>query len=315
MRDPVVPPYMSGRRQIALRKLALPIHAKTVAWVMGTYAGPDGGSIYPKIETLMAECDLSRSAIQRAVKTLIERGLLVLVKRGGGRQSNHYRLALPDRWETKPVTNRPAPDHEPCHTGTPDVSESDPCLFDTSEMSQRHGCGVTVTPDLSMEQPVRKVSPDALRASPPTAMATGELAADRPPDEVLQPESYPKPGPAPPVAQSSPRRSTAGQTQLREDWTPNAQSFEKGRELRYSADEVAWLADDFRDFWLSNGGRKRNWDRAFNNFVAGTHAADKIAVLRRSRGTVDDGRRSGAAARIEAIGRLKSRLRCIDDNA
>lgn len=63
---------------------------------MALYANESGRSIYPSINTLVAELKFSRTTIKEAIKTLIDKRRIILVKQGNSKthQSNEYRINL-----------------------------------------------------------------------------------------------------------------------------------------------------------------------------------------------------------------------------
>lgn len=73
--------------------------------------------------------------------------------------------------------------------------------------------------------------------------------------------------PAPP---SKPKRAPPSAFRLPDDWSPKLTHYDLGKSLGLTAQQVDYEADKFRDYWHAAGGqnaRKRDWDRAFNNWV------------------------------------------------
>jgi DNA-binding transcriptional ArsR family regulator len=69
---------------------------KAVGGWLADYANPDGTSIHPGEYRLMVELDLSRGAVQRAMRVLREAGLMEVTSRGGRKahKADTYRLIL-----------------------------------------------------------------------------------------------------------------------------------------------------------------------------------------------------------------------------
>jgi DNA-binding GntR family transcriptional regulator len=74
-------------------KIKLPTYEKFVLIMLSNYADEEG-KCWPSIETLCNETGLSRPTIKRVLKRLVERGLIVKVKRirGNLQTSNCYLL-------------------------------------------------------------------------------------------------------------------------------------------------------------------------------------------------------------------------------
>jgi DNA-binding MarR family transcriptional regulator len=62
---------------------------KFVLLGIANHAGPTGKNAFPSVDTLSGYTELSRSTVNRAIKGLIDKGLLECVS-GGGRRSNTY---------------------------------------------------------------------------------------------------------------------------------------------------------------------------------------------------------------------------------
>ena len=97
---------------------------KFVLLGIANHSSPDGTGSWPSIETLGKYTRLSRSTVQRCVKSLVEKGYLHK-EEGGGRRSNTYTLQmekeepLAEVVELKVVT-------EGSQSDTPGASEDSP---------------------------------------------------------------------------------------------------------------------------------------------------------------------------------------------
>jgi len=69
---------------------------KLVAIKLADVANDDGSSIFPAVQTIADECELSKRHVQRVMAEFQREGMLVLVKEGGNGpgSTNEYRLDL-----------------------------------------------------------------------------------------------------------------------------------------------------------------------------------------------------------------------------
>lgn len=69
---------------------------KAVALKLADCAGEDGDKIFPSLERIARETEVSKSTAQRSIKELIEMGLLIVVKEGGSgpRSTTEYRFDM-----------------------------------------------------------------------------------------------------------------------------------------------------------------------------------------------------------------------------
>lgn len=92
-----VDPYTWTR---LVRRCQLGGTVKSVAWVLADYASPDGRDVRPGVELLMADTELSKSTVMRALTRLRALGLVDRVFMGSkaGRRAlaDEYRLTYPD---------------------------------------------------------------------------------------------------------------------------------------------------------------------------------------------------------------------------
>jgi hypothetical protein len=83
---------MSIRLMSKVFETDLPAHEKFVLLAMADYASDTGESIYPSIETICRKTSISERMVHYSVARLLNRGVIVLVKKGGGKTSNTYRI-------------------------------------------------------------------------------------------------------------------------------------------------------------------------------------------------------------------------------
>lgn len=108
---------------------------KLVLIRLGDFAHDDGSRIFPSVETVAADCGLTDRAVQTTLKKLMNAGILVLVRSGGGRgRTAEYAIDLglvrslienpevgsgfearkrPSRRRKNPAPHSPFPDRNP----------------------------------------------------------------------------------------------------------------------------------------------------------------------------------------------------------
>lgn len=134
-----------------MRRATLPRPLKYLAFVVSSYADPDGTRVRPGIPLLAADTGYSTKQVQRLHRQLTEQyGLLFLVKRGGGRggarKASVYRLSIPpdvfERMDLRPLDPADSPDIQmsPQSEDSEDIQvsgQSDPSPVDNS--ADTHG--------------------------------------------------------------------------------------------------------------------------------------------------------------------------------
>lgn len=100
-----------------LRRIVMPWRLKSFAFLLSTWADPDGTRVRPGVEVMAAVTGMSKSTVQRLLKELRDDyGLIEQTSRGGGRggrgKVTSYRLSVPtdllDRVEMLLPGDRPA---------------------------------------------------------------------------------------------------------------------------------------------------------------------------------------------------------------
>lgn len=86
-------------------QLDLPSTEKHVATILAWFGNDDGGDIFPSVETVKGMTGLSKRTVQRTLRCLERKGLLVPVKgnKGGRNRTTEYQMrtyALPQTTET-----------------------------------------------------------------------------------------------------------------------------------------------------------------------------------------------------------------------
>ena len=103
---------------------------KAVALKLADHSHDDGTRIFPSVATIAAQTEISERAVQRVIASLIDQGIIRLVRAGGGKTTNEYAfnlatlMGLPltiDR--CPPVTGVPGAQKAPL-TGVPPVTRT-----------------------------------------------------------------------------------------------------------------------------------------------------------------------------------------------
>jgi len=76
-------------------------------------------------------------------------------------------------------------------------------------------------------------------------------------------------------------------TKIPVDWQLNERAVDVGKEEGLNRDEIAWLADGFRNHAIAKGSKYIDWDRAFYNWLRSGIAKQDIARRRGRSGSSD----------------------------
>lgn len=93
---------------------------------LASWADDDGSHIYPRVETLATKARCSVRQAQRALRQMESDGVLIVVKKGGGRSLTEYRIDV-----------EKLRDGQGCQNGTGDTSDAKPARNVTSEVTKR----------------------------------------------------------------------------------------------------------------------------------------------------------------------------------
>ena len=85
---------MSIKVMTAVFETTLPPSEKIVALKLADHAHDDGTSVYPSAASLATYCSMSERQVWRIIKILLDKGVIILEKSGGGRKSNLYHFSL-----------------------------------------------------------------------------------------------------------------------------------------------------------------------------------------------------------------------------
>jgi Helix-turn-helix domain len=147
---------MSIKVRNACKPLRVKAPEKAVLLALADYAGHDGGSIYPALETLAEETCYCIRAIRNAISGLLERGVLKAARlnRGGRHVTNSYAIDLDRVAEMtgqQPVRN-PAPR----------------AAFEPAEPQENPAPNAAFQPDEQPENPARGAENPASGAADPS---------------------------------------------------------------------------------------------------------------------------------------------------
>lgn len=145
-----------------VRRIVMPEPVKLMAFVLGSYADPDGSRVRPSQEALAAVTGKGMRSVRRLIGVLVDLGLIEQVARGGGRgrggRASLYQLTLPtdllDRVELlspgERSRNPPAIQMAGESTETPAIQMAAQCRqspVDNSEPEATHTAGQSVEPE------------------------------------------------------------------------------------------------------------------------------------------------------------------------
>ena len=85
---------MSIKVMTAVFETDLPPTEKIVALKLADHAHDDGTHVFPSAASVAAKCSMSERQVWRVIKSLLDKGIIVLEKSGGGRASNLYHFSL-----------------------------------------------------------------------------------------------------------------------------------------------------------------------------------------------------------------------------
>ncbi len=152
---------MSIRLMSKVFESDLPTYEKFVLLAMADYASDTGESIYPSIETLCRKTSISERMVHYSVARLIAKGLLELIKPGGGKTTNTYRI-VPEKLEG--------------------------CTTCTSGVHAVHPGGAPGAPDPSLNQNETRDEPEYVDIT-----ATQKMPKSKKPPKPKKPPSEPVP--------------------------------------------------------------------------------------------------------------------------
>lgn len=119
---------MSIRLMADVFECDLPTNDRFVLLSLADYANDEGHHVYPSVATIVRKTGLSESTVHRSLTYLEEQGYLLLVRQGGGRQTNEWRIN-PDK--VRGVSETP----QGCHGDTSGVSEGHPIHQLTNQLT------------------------------------------------------------------------------------------------------------------------------------------------------------------------------------
>lgn len=126
--------------------------AKLIALKLADHAGDDGCEVFPSKERIAAECELSDRQVQRTLKTMVEDGLLIVTRPGGGKgNTTHYDMDL------TAIEGLPDAYFKPRQDVTVSNSKGDICDTKGDTQSSK-GDTVSPEPSLTVKEPKKDFS-------------------------------------------------------------------------------------------------------------------------------------------------------------
>lgn len=261
-------------------KSTLPSGRKMVLLALCDNAN-DQGDCYPSISMLAEKCSMGERTVQQHITDLVKDGIVRRAMRGG--RSTVYHID-PRRFCT-PAKSVPSQDSRPDsiapfqegtqHATTP-KSAADPRRFSTHAESA----------------PPQNLHPTPANTAPLPPQISHPTPADFAPITVKEPSIEPSP--------KRERRSRIQKTALPEDWQLPKKLGEWALEEspHWSAEDVRKVADKFRDYWLSVGELRKDWDATWRNWCRneGRSWTSKVSPARGYESEKDKARRAVAEA-------------------
>lgn len=98
-------PATKGEWVDLVLRMDVPAQRKAVAFALAKFANPDGTKVFPGQEKVADMARLHETNTRKHIKALVAAGMLIVVKRGGGRggATNSYRLSRPLDITTLPL--------------------------------------------------------------------------------------------------------------------------------------------------------------------------------------------------------------------
>ena len=98
---------MSSLALKLIKAATLPAGQKAVLLALGWYSDDTGQNIYPSVPRIASETGLAMRSVQRHLRSLEQKGMIITRQHGGGRRATHYHLdfsAIGKAGEVSPVT-------------------------------------------------------------------------------------------------------------------------------------------------------------------------------------------------------------------
>ena len=234
---------------------------KTVAIRLADHADEDGCGIWPSVERVAAQCELSARTVQRALKDFVAEGLLIVVIEGGhGRHSA-------TRYDFDMARLKALPEVVWGEKRTVEIDE----IFDEIDETK----GDTMSPLEGFKGDIGDAKGDIGDAKGDIGDAKGDMVSPKPSynhhittiepsvarDALLIDEI-----PPPEKSLVTNKRGC----RLLPDWQPDGADIEFARKEGMSHDEIERTADRFRDYWCGLAGQKavkRDWHATWRNWI------------------------------------------------
>lgn len=127
---------MSAKLQGFVWDLDIPTNRKIVLLRMAGHAQDDGSRIFPSVAHVVSKTGLGKRTVQAILAELVDAGVLVVVKPGGGRQkSTEYRLDIVKAFELYPPSDEELADEVLTYALRAEVAQSG------AEKGRKNGAG------------------------------------------------------------------------------------------------------------------------------------------------------------------------------
>lgn len=215
----------------AVRDPRIDGYALKVLALVGSYGG-DAGWMWGSQGWMAEQLGMSRPLVHRCLKQLEEFGYVVTRQSEKGRGTKDYKTKMDGEFDLSRTRHVT---NRTCHNG------------DVSQIALQEVSHCVTQIDQEQINTIREIG---AKAPPP-------------------PKERPKP-----VVQASPRKAKEPEpkgTRLQEDWEIDSGLIQHAAKLGYSETEARFIADKFKNHWLSATGakaRKADWRRAFMTWVS-----------------------------------------------
>ena len=203
---------------------------------------------FPELAELADDAEVDKRTVSRAISTLKERGIIQIIRfrKDDGKLSRNY------------------------YVWTADQSDA----YKPDWMTSRDGMSQRPEERMTAEQQAAAAAEQVHPASWAKRHAAEIPAQDQETaseDNGQLPTEIEEPAPKP----QKKTKKTARATVIPEDWTPNEKCLAYARE-HYPSMPVSTEVENFRDYYLSKGTKRSNWDATWRTWCRnGNNYADK----------------------------------------
>jgi DNA-binding transcriptional ArsR family regulator len=185
--DPDLPEHLGAVHRAdwihLIARMKIKGRRKDVALMLASSASEDGSDVRPALRTIGDMCDLHEDSVSTHIKTLLELGMLVVKRPGGGRgKPTVYRLTRPMDLATLPLWLDPDMKRIPVGAGlpvakTPESTRGNDCSSNIDSPASTQGFEVRSNTDSPVPTPPNTYSPEFTKGvSEPGQAETPESA-------------------------------------------------------------------------------------------------------------------------------------------